>query len=543
MTQGGLTYGGSAYASETESGPVTVNLSWTDNADNENGFEIFRGTSSGSLSSIATVSANTTSYADTGLRGGDTYYYRVEGYTEHTSSTTLEQSIETSPKAPTNTTLDTSVEDEGAISWTDNASIEDGYYVYRSTDGTNFTRIATLAPNTESYIDTGASDGEKYWYYISSYVNNIESDGSTVDGITVHPTDSDLSVSPASDTSLSVSWTDNHDNEDGRYVYYSNDGGSTWTQFSDIGANTTSETITGLTQDTTYKAKTEVYTEHKASESNIDDATTYLNESRSVSSYGTPIRGGVVRQVDLVRDTNSHSDSATSSAVRVMDVKRNINSHSGKSTSAVDRGQLNYAGRTIDIYSTMASSSAKRIVDLGRDVDSYGNGSSSSVFRVVDLNRVPNSHSDKLTTSANRGQVDYAGRTVSSFAGKMVSWAYDDRTSLELIDYNVTWNDEKAVWHTPWVNEYRVLGDEDTFVVRGSVVENSEDPTAMIVIQYDEDGNGVVDKESDPIRVARDEQVHEVSEIPVTESGQYRMKINEYGGYNSLYSLDMGIVH
>lgn len=73
---------------------VSVDLTWTDNSDNEDGFEIFRGTTSGSLSSITTVGANTTTYTDTNAPR-DTVYYRVEAYTEHTSASSSEQSIDT----------------------------------------------------------------------------------------------------------------------------------------------------------------------------------------------------------------------------------------------------------------------------------------------------------------------------------------------------------------------------------------------------------------------------------------------------------------
>lgn len=70
-----------------------VTVTWTDNSNNEDGFEIFRGTNSGSLDSIDTVNPDTTSYTDSGLDSGTKYYYRVESYTEHTSSSSSEESI------------------------------------------------------------------------------------------------------------------------------------------------------------------------------------------------------------------------------------------------------------------------------------------------------------------------------------------------------------------------------------------------------------------------------------------------------------------
>ncbi|MCP4152993.1 MAG: hypothetical protein GY757_34995 [bacterium] len=57
-----------------------VVLSWTDNANNETGFYIYQGSSSSSLSLIATVGANTTSYNVTGLQRKTTYYFKVCAY-------------------------------------------------------------------------------------------------------------------------------------------------------------------------------------------------------------------------------------------------------------------------------------------------------------------------------------------------------------------------------------------------------------------------------------------------------------------------------
>jgi pectate lyase len=55
-----------------------INLSWTDNATNEAGFQLERATSAGGpFSQIATPGANTVSFQNTGLAAATTYYYRV----------------------------------------------------------------------------------------------------------------------------------------------------------------------------------------------------------------------------------------------------------------------------------------------------------------------------------------------------------------------------------------------------------------------------------------------------------------------------------
>jgi len=59
----------------------SVRLTWSDNSDIEDGFKIERSLSiSDGFTQIATVSANLTTYDDTGLSSGTTYYYRVRAH-------------------------------------------------------------------------------------------------------------------------------------------------------------------------------------------------------------------------------------------------------------------------------------------------------------------------------------------------------------------------------------------------------------------------------------------------------------------------------
>ncbi len=77
-----------------------IDLSWTDNAANENGFDIERSLDGTSFSAVASVGANATSYSDSGLVPDTTYWYRVlafngagdSGYSNTASATTLQES-------------------------------------------------------------------------------------------------------------------------------------------------------------------------------------------------------------------------------------------------------------------------------------------------------------------------------------------------------------------------------------------------------------------------------------------------------------------
>jgi len=63
-----------------------IDLTWRDNSNGESGFKIERSTNGKSYSQFATVGANVTAFADTGLRSGRKYYYRVRAYSGATNS-------------------------------------------------------------------------------------------------------------------------------------------------------------------------------------------------------------------------------------------------------------------------------------------------------------------------------------------------------------------------------------------------------------------------------------------------------------------------
>src|SRR5205807_4773519 len=55
-----------------------------------------------------------------------------------------------------------------SLSWADNSGNETGFKVYESTDGTNFTLLATAGANATSYSWTGASPGTAYSFRVTA---------------------------------------------------------------------------------------------------------------------------------------------------------------------------------------------------------------------------------------------------------------------------------------------------------------------------------------------------------------------------------------
>jgi YVTN family beta-propeller protein len=75
--------------------PFEINLSWTDNSDDENGFIIERTNYGGIFTRIAVVGPDVTSYTDAELYSYTTYYYRVAAYNDAGDSDYTNQALAT----------------------------------------------------------------------------------------------------------------------------------------------------------------------------------------------------------------------------------------------------------------------------------------------------------------------------------------------------------------------------------------------------------------------------------------------------------------
>ena len=78
-----------------------IDLAWTDNSGNENGFKIERGTASaGPFTTIATNAVGATTFSNTGLSANTAYYYRVAAYNANGNSSYSTANATTLPIPP-----------------------------------------------------------------------------------------------------------------------------------------------------------------------------------------------------------------------------------------------------------------------------------------------------------------------------------------------------------------------------------------------------------------------------------------------------------
>lgn len=165
--------------SATAASQTQANLTWTDNATNETGYYVYRG---GVL--VATLGVNSTSYNDTSLSCGTSYSYYVVAYnaggTSAASNTASATTVVCTPATPTGLSATPLTGcSQISLSWTDNATNETGYYVYRGG-----ALAATLAANSTSYTDGGLTGATSYSYFVRAYNAGGNADSNTASAST-----------------------------------------------------------------------------------------------------------------------------------------------------------------------------------------------------------------------------------------------------------------------------------------------------------------------------------------------------------------------
>ena len=171
----GATAPGAPTLSSATAGNATVALAWSAPASNGGsavtGYKIYRGTTSGGETLLTTL-GNVTSWTDTGLSNGTTYYYKVSAVNavgEGAASGELSAMPVTTPGAPT---LMSAVPGNSVtLTWsapanTGGAAIT-GYRVYRGTASGGETLLATVG-NVTTYTDETTTYGTTYYFQVSA---------------------------------------------------------------------------------------------------------------------------------------------------------------------------------------------------------------------------------------------------------------------------------------------------------------------------------------------------------------------------------------
>src|ERR1700678_4201742 len=177
-------------------GNAQVTLNWTASSG-ATGYYVKRSTTSGGpYTQVATQA--TTNDTDTGLTNGTKYFYVVSAYDSAGQSANSAEVNATpvlaAPSVPTGL-AGTGGNAQASLSWAATSGAS-SYHVKRSATSGSETQIS--APTSNSYTDTGLTNGTKYFYVVSA----VNSGGESANSSEVAATPSAPLTAPATPTGL-----------------------------------------------------------------------------------------------------------------------------------------------------------------------------------------------------------------------------------------------------------------------------------------------------------------------------------------------------
>ncbi|WP_058557548.1 fibronectin type III domain-containing protein [Thiohalocapsa sp. ML1] len=244
-----------------------IELGWTDLATGEDGYQLERSLDAATWDLVATLPADSTSFADEPLAPETTYYYRARAFNGGGVSAASNDAWATTdaapvlpPAAPTGLAATVLSHTEIVLGWTDNAVDESGFELARSSDGgASWSLLASLGADVTAYSDQGLAASSGYGYRVRALNAGGPSDWSS---IVTAVTDAEPALPPAAPTGLvatalsateiALGWTDNAADETGFEVERSSDGGNSWSLIATPPADSTDLTDTGLAAATFY---------------------------------------------------------------------------------------------------------------------------------------------------------------------------------------------------------------------------------------------------------------------------------------------------
>lgn len=156
-----------------------LDLTWADNSTNESNFRLERSYDGLSgWSEIAVNPANDVTYSNTGLDPAATYFYRVRAFRSSDNSYSDYSNVASGKtyytvfNAPAYLSLDVRSPTQIDLLWTDSTFDESQFRIERSLDGTNWSQIATVGANVNTFSHTSLDCDTLYDYRVRAYRQN-----------------------------------------------------------------------------------------------------------------------------------------------------------------------------------------------------------------------------------------------------------------------------------------------------------------------------------------------------------------------------------
>ncbi len=394
-------------ATATSNSLTQANLTWRDNADNELGYRI---ESKGGLTDIyeliTTLGPNSTSITVTRLVEGTRYYYRVQAVNAGgVSDYSNETSVATVLSVPGNLTAKASSSSQITLTWTDKSSTENGFVIERSpVTNSSYAVVATVGANTTSFTDSGLSESTKYWYRVRAYNSDTSSaysserQATTLHDLPAAP--SALAITSLLSTKVTLSWTDNSDNESGFNIQRREGASGTFANIKTTAANTTS------------------YTDH---DSTLTDGTSYSYRVCSTNSAGDSAYSNIVSGTTTLNAPTALTAQAISSSQISLTWSDKSATETGFSIERSPVTQTNYA-----VIATVGT-------NVTSFTDSDLNGATKYWYRVLAYNDDTMSaySNEKGATTPNSLPAEPSGLLITSLLTDKVILSWTDNSDNE----------------------------------------------------------------------------------------------------------------
>ena len=292
-----------------------IDLIWSDNSSNENGFRVRRRIgASGEWASVATLGPNVTVWQQTDAIPGVTYNYSVVAFNSSGESAPSNEAtaITTTspPAAPSGLTLNPRSSTRVDLRWNDNSSSETGFRIERRLgNGSEWEEIASVGTNTTFFQNSGLQPGTLYLFRVAAFNSAGKSADSNTAGITTPSDDSgggqiaapgNLQGTAVSPNQVNLSWVDRSDNESGFRLRRKIGIDGEWSTIGNVDAQTTTFENIGLVSGTVYYYH--VVSWNSAGES---PASNEVSVTAPTNSF-TPLNNGLVVRSNLLRNQNHY---------------------------------------------------------------------------------------------------------------------------------------------------------------------------------------------------------------------------------------------